>query len=56
MASRKSGKAVSGKQPSKAWAGRFREPTDRLVEAFTRSIAVDKRLYVHDIQIGRAHV
>ena len=54
MASRKSGKAGTGK-PSKAWAGRFREPTDRLVEAFSRSIAVDKRLYAQDIRGSIAH-
>lgn len=39
----------------KAWAGRFREKTDQLVEAFTRSIAVDRRLYAHDIQGSMAH-
>jgi len=40
---------------SKAWAGRFRERTDRLVEAFTVSVAVDRRLYAHDIQGSIAH-
>ncbi|MBI3355792.1 MAG: argininosuccinate lyase [Nitrospirae bacterium] len=48
----------------KAWGGRFREKTNRLVEAFTRSVAVDRRLYEHDIQgsiahcktLGKAHV
>ncbi|MGA6827793.1 argininosuccinate lyase [Nitrospira sp. NS4] len=54
MASRKSGKAA-GNKPSKAWAGRFREQTNRLVEAFTRSVAVDRRLYAHDIQGSIAH-
>ncbi len=39
----------------KAWAGRFRERTDRLVETFTRSIEVDRRLYAHDIQGSIAH-
>lgn len=39
----------------KAWAGRFREQTDRMVEAFSRSIAVDRRLYAHDIQGSIAH-
>jgi argininosuccinate lyase len=39
----------------KAWAGRFRERTDRLVEAFTRSVAVDRRLYAHDIRGSIAH-
>jgi argininosuccinate lyase len=40
---------------SKAWAGRFRESTNRLVEAFTVSVAVDRRLYAHDIQGSIAH-
>jgi argininosuccinate lyase len=39
----------------KAWIGRFRERTDRLVERFTRSVEVDRRLYVHDIQGSIAH-
>jgi len=43
--------AASGK----AWAGRFREGTDQLVEAFTVSVAVDRRLYAHDIQGSIAH-
>ena len=40
----------------KLWGGRFGEGTDALVEAFTSSIAVDKRLYVHDIEGSVAHV
>jgi argininosuccinate lyase len=39
----------------KAWDGRFRENTNRLVEAFTVSVAVDRRLYAHDIQGSIAH-
>ncbi len=39
----------------KAWAGRFSEQTDRMVEGFTRSIGVDRRLYAHDIQGSIAH-
>jgi argininosuccinate lyase len=39
----------------KAWEGRFRENTNRLVEAFTVSVAVDRRLYAHDIQGSIAH-
>lgn len=39
----------------KAWAGRFQERTDQLVEAFTVSVAVDRRLYIHDIQGSIAH-
>jgi argininosuccinate lyase len=48
----------------KAWDGRFREKTNRLVEDFTVSLAVDRRLYEQDIQgsiahcrtLGKAHV
>jgi len=43
--------AVTGK----AWEGRFREKTNRLVEDFTVSLAVDRRLYEHDIQGSIAH-
>lgn len=45
-------KAAAG---GKAWAGRFREKTDRLVETFTASIDVDRRLYAYDIQGSIAH-
>jgi argininosuccinate lyase len=39
----------------KAWDGRFRNKTNRLVEAFTGSVAVDRRLYAEDIQGSVAH-
>lgn len=39
----------------KAWDGRFREKTDELVEAFTRSVTVDGRLYAEDIAGSIAH-
>ncbi len=42
-------------QSSKPWAGRFTEPTDAFVEAFTASIGFDQRLYRHDIAGSRAH-
>ncbi len=42
-------------QNSKPWAGRFTEPTDAFVEAFTASIGFDQRLYRHDIAGSRAH-
>ena len=45
----------AGSVGEKAWAGRFREKTNRLVEAFTVSVAVDGRLYAHDIQGSVAH-
>lgn len=39
----------------KPWDGRFSEKTDRSVEAFTSSIAVDQKLYAQDIEGSIAH-
>ena len=39
----------------KPWGGRFKEPTDALVEQFTESIGFDKALYRHDIEGSIAH-
>jgi argininosuccinate lyase len=39
----------------KLWQGRFQEKTARIVEAFTASIQVDRRLYAYDIQGSIAH-
>jgi len=39
----------------KAWSGRFRERTHRLVETFTASVSFDQRLYPYDIQGSIAH-
>ncbi|MDZ7828308.1 MAG: argininosuccinate lyase [Halofilum sp. (in: g-proteobacteria)] len=39
----------------KPWGGRFTEPTDAFVEAFTASVGFDRRLYRHDIAGSRAH-
>ncbi len=39
----------------KAWDGRFREHTHQLVEAFTRSVEIDRRLYAEDIAGSIAH-
>ncbi|MBL1276844.1 MAG: argininosuccinate lyase [Ectothiorhodospiraceae bacterium] len=39
----------------KPWGGRFTEPTDAFVEAFTASVTFDKRLYAHDIAGSIAH-
>lgn len=39
----------------KHWGGRFQESTDKAVEVFTSSIAVDSRLYRHDIEGSVAH-
>jgi len=43
---------MSDKKP---WAGRFSEPTDSFVEAFTASVGFDRRLYRHDIEGSIAH-
>ena len=39
----------------KLWEGRFSEQTAEIVEAFTASIDVDKRLYAYDIDGSIAH-
>jgi argininosuccinate lyase len=39
----------------KLWQGRFSEETARVVETFTSSIQVDRRLYAYDIQGSIAH-
>ncbi|MDH5360934.1 MAG: argininosuccinate lyase [Gammaproteobacteria bacterium] len=39
----------------KPWTGRFTEPTDAFVEAFTASVEFDQRMYKHDINGSRAH-
>jgi len=43
------------KTKDKLWSGRFREPTDRMVEAFTASLPFDHRLYRQDIEGSIAH-
>jgi argininosuccinate lyase len=40
---------------AKLWAGRFSEPTDKLVEEFNASIAVDQRMALYDIQGSLVH-
>ena len=40
----------------KLWAGRFAEPTDAFVEAFTASVEFDQRMYRQDIAGSKAHV
>lgn len=37
------------------WQGRFKEGTDKLVQEFTSSIAVDRKLYKYDIMGSIAH-
>ncbi len=39
----------------KAWKGRFTQPTDAFVEAFTASVHFDQRLAPHDIEGSKAH-
>ncbi|MFO8006192.1 MAG: argininosuccinate lyase [Candidatus Brocadiia bacterium] len=39
----------------KPWGGRFEKDTDEMVEQFTASISVDKRLYKQDIRASIAH-
>ncbi len=39
----------------KLWGGRFTEPTDAFVEAFTASVTFDRRLYRQDIEGSIAH-
>lgn len=47
---------MKGKEPlKKPWSGRFDDPTDDFVEAFTASVGFDQRLYPHDIQGSIAH-
>ncbi len=40
---------------AKPWSGRFDQPTDAFVEAFTASVGFDRRLYKHDIAGSIAH-
>ena len=39
----------------KPWGGRFTEPTDKFVEAFTASVEFDQRMYAQDIRGSVAH-
>jgi argininosuccinate lyase len=40
---------------NKTWGGRFREATDRRVEAFTESIGFDQRLASQEIRVNQAY-
>jgi argininosuccinate lyase len=42
-------------QTDKPWGGRFSEPTDAFVEAFTASVNFDRRLAAEDIRGSMAH-
>jgi argininosuccinate lyase len=52
MSARRGTKTTS----AKAWSGRFDAPTAAIVEQFTSSLQVDRRLYPHDIAGSVAHV
>ena len=43
------------KKDSRMWGGRFSEPTDEFVMAFTASVGFDRRLAHADIEGSRAH-
>ncbi len=46
---------MSKQADSRMWSGRFQEPTDEFVEAFTASVEFDQRLAMVDIQGSKAH-
>ena len=46
---------MSNNDTAKPWGGRFTQPTDAFVEAFTASVGFDRRLYHYDIQGSIAH-
>ncbi|SDB39957.1 argininosuccinate lyase [Desulfonatronum thiosulfatophilum] len=47
--------ATESGSSQKLWSGRFDKTTDRLVEAYTASVHVDRRLAVQDIRGSMAH-
>ena len=49
------GNSALARSGAKLWAGRFSDPTHPLVEAFTKSFGVDRRLAPYDIQGSIAH-
>ena len=52
---RAKGRSPVASKGGRAWDGRFSQKTNRLVESFTVSVAVDRRLYAHDVQGSIAH-
>ncbi|MGC9456259.1 MAG: argininosuccinate lyase [Halothiobacillaceae bacterium] len=46
---------TSTQSTDKLWGGRFDEPTDAFVEAFTASVEFDQRMYRQDIEGSMAH-
>jgi argininosuccinate lyase len=47
--------AKSGGSARKTWGGRFTQPTDQSVEAYTLSLPVDRRLWREEIEASIAH-
>jgi argininosuccinate lyase len=47
--------SASANGAGKLWGGRFEQPTDKLVEAYTSSIAADARLLPDDVAASIAH-
>ncbi len=47
---------MNEKKKKKPWAGRFKSELDPIVQNYTRSVHVDRRLAPYDIQGSRAHV
>ena len=43
------------KDDTRMWGGRFNQPTDEFVQAFTASVGFDQRLAHADIEGSRAH-
>jgi len=43
------------KNDTRMWGGRFNQPTDEFVQAFTASVGFDQRLALADIEGSRAH-
>jgi argininosuccinate lyase len=48
-------RAPAGARATKVWAGRLSGPTSTRVEAYTSSVAVDRRLGADDVAGSRAH-
>ncbi len=48
-------KSSAAAKTGKAWSGRFRTKTHRLMDAFSSSLAFDRRMYKQDIQGSIAH-
>ena len=46
---------TSDKIAHQTWGGRFEQGPDELVQAFTASVAFDRRLFLHDIRGSKAH-